>query len=516
MKIDEDNNNILFQVELKNLLTFNDRSIPRRFRREYLHNCAKSHLVHWIETIYPAYKFDFGDSCKAILNGIFIPSTCATCDTTITSWAKKTNTWRRFCSDDCRNTDPNISEMKRSIWTPENKKSANVARKQHYMENYGVEHNMQISEVAKKSGESIKASRLLRSNTDKHDRETSYRQTRMPTTHHLVNDKDWVENQYITQKNSVNHISNKFGISGEAIKNAIIRHEIPYNPEREYAHFISQEEQEFYEFIKTIRSDAIQSFRNGYELDVYIPELNLGFEYNGCYFHSEIFKDKTYHQSKVAHFQSHGIRIVQIWSDSWLHQQDRTKNFIKNLLSPGKTIGARKCTIQTLTTTEYREFLDEMHMQGASGASERYGLFHDGALLSVMGFKKVPLNNVNSGYELCRFANKNVVGGFSKLLKEFSRNFPNVDVYSFADMETVHPNNNVYVKNGFVEVSRIDADYKYFNPRSKLREHKFGWRKSRFSKLGYDITGKTEINLALEAGLLRCWDSGKIIYKLVN
>ena len=132
-----------------------------------------------------------------------------------------------------------------------------------------------------------------------------------------------------------------------------------------------------------------------------------------------------------------------------------------------------------------------------------------------MGFKKIANNTVNSGYELCRFANKNVVGGFSKLLKEFTRNFPNVDLYSFADLETVNPNNNVYIKNGFVEVSRIDTDYKYYNPRSKLREHKFGWRKSAFDKLGYDIVGKTEVDLALEAGLLKCWDSGKVVYKLV-
>lgn len=511
---DSHNKNILYQGEMRDILIQNERSNPRRFHKTYFLNIGKKYLVEWIEAIYPPSKFDFGDSCKAAIYGVFSIAFCGTCGGAITSWAKKTYSWRKFCSDNCRNNDPNLSERNRLIWTPENKKSGVIARKQHYIENYGVEHNMQIPEVAKKSGEAIRLSRSLRSDNEKLEREKSYRQTRMPDTYHLVEDRDWLFDQYVTQENSVISISRKFDISEGAVKNAILRHEIPYTPEREYANFVSGEEQDYYDFIKSIRPDAVQSFRNGYELDVFIPELNLGFEYNGCYYHSEAYKNKLYHQNKVEHFHRHGIRLVQIWSDSWLYNQDRTKNFIKNILAPGKTIGARKCAVSEIDTTKYNTFLNEMHMQGSSGASVRYGLFSDGELLSVMGFKKVATNESKGGYELCRFANKNVVGGFSKLLKEFIRNFPNVSVYSFADLETVNPINNVYIKNGFVEVDRIPTDYKYYNPRSKVREHKFGWRKSSFEKLGYDIEGKTEVELALEAGLLKCWDSGKIVYEL--
>ena len=508
--------NIRYQFELREILTKDGRSMPRRYCQEYLNKYGKSHLVKWVESLYPSPQFNFGDSCKAILKDVFKVFPCDTCGCTVTSWAKLTNSWRRFCSNDCRNNDPNISELKKAMWTDENKKSGVESRKVHYMEKYGVEHNMQIPEVAIKSGLAIKASRALRTESEKIAREKSYRESRMPDTFHLVEDKEWLFDQYVTKELSVNSIAGKFNISGEAVKNAIIRHEIPYTPEREYSLYVSSEEQEFYEFIKNIRQDAIQTFRNGYELDVYIPELKLGFEYNGCYFHSEGFKGKEYHQSKVNHFNKHGIKVIQIWSDSWLNNKTRTQNFIRNIISPGKTIGARKCNIQEITTTEYTVFLDEMHMQGASGASVRYGLFYEGILKSVMGFKRVASNDSKGGYELCRFANKNVVGGFSKLLKEFLRNYSNVDVYSFADLETVCQENNVYLKNGFVEVDRVNIDYKYFNRRSKLREHKFGWRKKAFEKLGYDIGGKTEVDLAIEAGLLKCWDSGKIVYKLLK
>lgn len=503
----------MYQSELKEILTKNDKSIPRRFRREYFVSLDKKHISDWIDSIYEESKFDFGDACKAVLNGVLAPHSCSTCGKTVISWAKKNNCWRRFCSDSCRNSDPNISEMKKSIWTPENKKSGALAREAYYLDNYGVTHNMQVRVIAEKSGAAIKKSRECRTQTEKALREKSYRQSRMPNTHHLVDDKDWLFEQYVTQEKSVISISRAFGISGEAVKNAILRHGIPYTPERENAQFISHQENDLYNFIKTLRPDAVQSFRNGYELDVYIPELKLGFEYNGCYYHSEAYKDREYHSNKVNHFYKLGIRVVQIWSDSWLQNNARTKNFIKNILLREKSLGARKCELRQISNSEFKNFLEETHMQGSTGASVRYGLFNSGTLLCVMGFKKVANNDSKGGYELCRFANKNVVGGFSKLLAEFKKNFGGVHIYSFSDLETVDPLNNVYTKNGFIEVGRIVPDYKYFNPRSKVREHKFGWRKSTFEKLGYSVYGKTEAQLAKEAGLLKCWDSGKIIYK---
>jgi hypothetical protein len=88
-------------------------------------------------------------------------------------------------------------------------------------------------------------------------------------------------------------------------------------------------------------------------------------------------------------------------------------------------------------------------------------------------------------------------------------------VYSFADLQIVDRYNNVYINNGFDPILVLDADYKYFNEeKTKVRKHKFGFRKSNFKALGLDIEGKTEKQLSIEYGLVRCYDSGKILYKL--
>jgi hypothetical protein len=39
------------------------------------------------------------------------------------------------------------------------------------------------------------------------------------------------------------------------------------------------------------------------EIDIYLPELKLGFEFNGLYWHSNKFKEKNYHLNKTDWFK---------------------------------------------------------------------------------------------------------------------------------------------------------------------------------------------------------------------
>lgn len=58
-------------------------------------------------------------------------------------------------------------------------------------------------------------------------------------------------------------------------------------------------ELEIYNYIKNIYDGKIiinsRKIIKPYELDIYIPEFNLAFEFNGLYWHSELYKDKNYH-----------------------------------------------------------------------------------------------------------------------------------------------------------------------------------------------------------------------------
>lgn len=258
------------------------------------------------------------------------------------------------------------------------------------------------------------------------------------------------------------------------------------------------------------------------EIDIFIPSLNLGIEFNGLYSHSvEGGKSKSYHLDKQIAAESVGIHLITVWEDDFSNRDklpvvlNRIRYLTNNSISK---VYARKCILSDkVDLFEYRDFLCKNHIQGdIDHSSVRLGLRYEGKLVAVMGFKKCPSNvkkygNPEDVWELCRFAtSSSVVGGFSKLLKSFvETKLPRL-VYSFGDRMIVDITDNVYLKNGFKQHSVSKPDYSYIY-RSE-RKHKFGFRKDMFSKLGFDISNKTEEEIRIEAKLPIIWDAGKVCY----
>ena len=60
---------------------------------------------------------------------------------------------------------------------------------------------------------------------------------------------------------------------------------------------------------------ATNDRRFGLEMDLYIPELKLAIEVNGCYWHSSKVKNKEYHINKSLLLSDHGIRCIYVWDD---------------------------------------------------------------------------------------------------------------------------------------------------------------------------------------------------------
>jgi hypothetical protein len=82
-----------------------------------------------------------------------------------------------------------------------------------------------------------------------------------------------------------------------------------------------------------IRGD--RTVLNGYELDIYIPELNKAIEYNGVFFHSSKEKDRLYHYNKFANARKQGIDLMFIWEDDFVNDRIGTFHKIYNFLVNG-------------------------------------------------------------------------------------------------------------------------------------------------------------------------------------
>ncbi len=262
---------------------------------------------------------------------------------------------------------------------------------------------------------------------------------------------------------------------------------------------------------------------NGKEIDILIENKKIGIEYNGNIHHTEFFgkKGRNYHLSKTVGCSDNGYQLIQIFSDEWINHRDIVISKLKHILgvSDAIKIGARKCTIETVSINIKNNFLDANHIQGKDSSTIKLGAYYNMILVGVMTFK---IKNGNA-YELTRFATDNhysVSGLGSKLLKHFITNYDVSNIISFADRRwTLNPDDNLYTKAGFNLVKILPPDYRYYHlkDRTENRSHKFGFRKqilvNKYPKILNLVMTETEMIKKL--GYDKIWDCGLFKYELV-
>lgn len=286
---------------------------------------------------------------------------------------------------------------------------------------------------------------------------------------------------------------------------------------------ISGLETEFYNFINdNYNSDILINDRNilsGKELDIYLPGLKIAFEFNGTYWHNELYKSKNYHKEKTDLCEKLNIQLIQIYEDDWLYKKDIVESIILNKL--GKSVNriyGRKTVVKEIKNNKLvKEFLDKNHIQGNVNSSIKLGLFYDGELISLMTFGKLrkPLNSKSKSdeYEMLRFCNKlntTVIGGASKLFKYFLRNYNPNNIISYADKS--HSNGNLYIQLGF-DLSHITPP-NYYYVINGIRYNRYNFRKDILVSQGFD-KGLTEHEIMNNRGYYRIYNSGnyKFEYK---
>lgn len=286
---------------------------------------------------------------------------------------------------------------------------------------------------------------------------------------------------------------------------------------------VSGQEISLQNFIKeNYDCDLVLNNRNilkPYELDVYIPKLKIGFEFNGLFYHNEKNLDNNYHFKKTELSEKIGISLIQIYEDDWLYRQDIVKSIILNLLNKTQhRIYARSCEIKEVEDNKLiKNFLEFNHIQGFIGSNIKIGLFYKDELVSLMTFGKLRLSmgqkNTKDHYEMLRFCNKlntNVIGGASRLFNQFVKKYDPEEVISYADRSWSQ--GKLYKMLGFNLMKKTKPNYYYIV--NKERKYRFLFRKDILIKNGFDAS-KTEHEIMLERKIYRIYDSGnlKFVYK---
>ena len=283
-------------------------------------------------------------------------------------------------------------------------------------------------------------------------------------------------------------------------------------------------EYELFSFIRenydgNILKNSRKLFEGKAEIDILLPQLGIGIEYDGLYWHGDKSRSdaRLYHSTKTEMCAEKNITLIHVFEDEWLYKREIVKSVLLSKMGLVKNrIFARKCRIEEVSPNTVNQFLNANHIQGQCPSIVNYGLYYDGELVSLMTFGK-PRRNLgwkgeyDNVWELTRFCNKlntSVVGGAGKLLKHFEETMKPNMVVSYADKR--YSTGKMYNTLGFTHDH--DSQPNYFYVRGDRRYNRYKFRKDILVKQGFD-PNKSEREIMRERGIYRIYDCGNMVFK---
>ncbi len=416
-------------------------------------------------------------------------------------------------------------------------------------ERYGVDNVFQLSKVKNKSKETklarygnenyVNLEKAKETNLEKFGTEYYYQSEESRNKHKQYHKEKYINkiNDYIEKYkpnielincDDMNNVEFKcldcnevFFMQSQMFRIRCDKKEVICNLCNPYKTGPSRLEKELLEFVTNnydgeIMSNTRTIIRYNLELDIYLPNIKLAIEFNGVYYHNELFNPDNYHLNKTELCEEKGIHLIHVYEDDWVYRQDIVKSRILNLLGKSNIIYARNCEIREVKYKETNSFLKSNHIQGACNSKYNMGLFYNNELVSIMTFGKLRVNlgyKNEEGVELLRFCNKlnhSIVGGANRLFKYFKEKYECNKIISYADRSwTCSNKESLYDKLGFEFDSVTIPNYYYVV--NNIRENRFKYRKSELVELGYD-KNKTEREIMFERGIFRIYNSGNLKY----
>jgi very-short-patch-repair endonuclease len=258
---------------------------------------------------------------------------------------------------------------------------------------------------------------------------------------------------------------------------------------------------------------------NGLEIDILIPEYNLGIELNGLYQHSELAGEKSseYHYHKTKGCEIKGIQLLHFWQDEYWQKKKIIQSKILYLCKRiTNRIPARKLQLGLISDVKQeKEFLENNHIQGFADYRQwSTGAYQAGQLVGVMSFA-----HRKGRLELVRYATdiNNVSSGlFTRLFQHSVREFEfSGEIISQSDNRV--SNGGLYLASGWTLVREQAPDYCYTGDYA-TRSNKENFMKQKLmKKFGLSkeyVDAYTQDDIMKEMGWDRLWDAGKRVWRI--
>jgi len=339
----------------------------------------------------------------------------------------------------------------------------NLKRKISINKKYNVDNVFQLDDIKQK----IKSTNLLLYGHENPQQNKEIKEKTEKTNIIKYGSRNPFQNEYI--KNKIKKTNNlKYGVDYPQ-QSALIRSK--YSS----LHKSSKLELELLEFIKNNYNGQIlnnkRNIINGYEIDIYLPELNIAFEFNGLYWHNEVNKHKNYHMDKTNLCQKIGIELIHIWEDQWEFQKDIIKSMVLYKLNKISNIINSNDTILKEIKDNFiiSNFLKMNNISGYLKCKINIGLYYNNEIISIMSFKK-DKKNIYKLLFFCNKLNTNVINAEHKIFNFFIDKYKPSKILSYADRSFI--NYNLYNNLNFKLESITNPKYHYIINRKRVNSKK--------------------------------------------
>lgn len=242
---------------------------------------------------------------------------------------------------------------------------------------------------------------------------------------------------------------------------------------------------------------------NGKEIDLYIPQLKIGIEYNGLYWHStDNGKGCKYHENKIDECNSNGVGLITIFEDEWLNKRKvceyKLRRILRNINSQNGC--KEQCIFKEIKDKKIiNDFIMHNTLLESVSFSFAIGAFYDTELISLLVLKKY--GDIFTIKCICSNIDFDEYNFEKEILDFFIENYTFKELVYFANKNWLcNQFDNFYTQHGFVMNKSIPPKSMYYN--RKLAPYK------RFSKEEYLNNEPNDINW------ITVWDCGTIKYSL--
>lgn len=366
--------------------------------------------------------------------------------------------------------------------------------KKTFIDRYGAENPAQISTIKDKIKQTRKNNEFLNNDNMR-----------------LLSDRNILKSLVHEKKINLTQIAKKYSVDRNWLSSRITEH----NLSPIYSYTTSIVQQEVLDFIKSNNVDSVlnndRQIISPLEIDILVDN-KLAIEINGIYYHSynsiEKTEEKNRHLRKYEECKNAGLDFFSFTDTEWYNKKDIIKSIIKSRLGLSDRIYARKTSVGKIHNSVAKHFINENHLKGSCPFSISYGLFYNNEVVAVATFGKARYSR-DIKWELIRLCfkkNINIIGGVSKLITAFRKDYSG-SIVSYSDRDKF--NGKSYEKAGFEQDAINGPGYYYWDGKSvynrvAMQKHKL---KNKLEIFDSDLS---EAENCFNNGYRRYWNCGTI------